>query len=151
DPGKKLDYQVVVKSKKGGVKVSLASGPEGMHVTPEGKVTWSVPRDQHGDVDVILSIGDSSGQEVFQTFRLAFGEARAAGAGKTAGAGTPKSKAPAMPPPSAGSTGGFGTGLGKLFGSGSPKPAPAPVDPAAAPVPAASPPSAAPAAGTTSP
>ena len=49
DAGKTLDYQAVVKSKKGGVKVTLASGPEGLQVTPAGKVTWTVPADAAGD------------------------------------------------------------------------------------------------------
>jgi hypothetical protein len=70
EPGKRFEYDVAVKSKKGGVKVSLASGPEGMHVTPEGKVQWAVPAKQTGDADAILLISDASGQEVFQNFRL---------------------------------------------------------------------------------
>jgi len=60
-----------VKSRKGGVKVKLESGPPGMTVSGQGRVSWKVPADfAPGEVDVILGIGDASGQETFQTFRL---------------------------------------------------------------------------------
>jgi hypothetical protein len=70
EAGQAFAYEAKVKSKKGGVKLSLAAGPEGMQVSPDGQVTWSVPADAIGEHDIILSISDSSGQEVFQTFRL---------------------------------------------------------------------------------
>src|SRR6185436_18837538 len=76
--GKPLEYQVVAKSKKGGVKIKLESGPEGMKVDEKGKLTWTVPADAGGDVDVILAISDPTAQEVFHTFRITVGGATAA-------------------------------------------------------------------------
>jgi hypothetical protein len=100
EAGQAFDYQTTVKSKKGGVKVSLASGPEGMEVTPAGKATWNVPRDAAGDHDIILAVSDSSGQEVFQTFRLAVSQPTtpAPTAPKTASKSAPGSKTTAKPP-----------------------------------------------------
>jgi predicted Zn finger-like uncharacterized protein len=69
--GQTLNYVPSVKSRKGGVKVKLESGPPGMTVSGQGRVSWKVPADfAPGEVDVILGIGDASGQETFQTFRL---------------------------------------------------------------------------------
>jgi hypothetical protein len=69
--GDALEYQVTVKAKKGGVKYKLESGPKGMAVARDGKLTWKVPADYGDkDVDVILSVGDATGQEVFHTFRF---------------------------------------------------------------------------------
>src|SRR5262249_10300016 len=70
--GQTYACQVSVKSKKGGVKFKLDSGPEGMKVSPEGKLTWDVPRNFSAtEADVILTVSDASGQEVFHTFKLA--------------------------------------------------------------------------------
>jgi hypothetical protein len=77
--GKPFAYQVKVKSKKGGVKYTLASGPEGMKVTSTGLLSWQVPADLAGSkVNVILSISDKTGQEIFHTFDLAIAEGGAA-------------------------------------------------------------------------
>jgi WD40 repeat protein len=70
--GTPFAYVPQVKSKQGGLKYKLEAGPEGMKVTPDGKLTWAVPKDAaEGDVDVLLSIADKSGQEIFHAFRLA--------------------------------------------------------------------------------
>jgi hypothetical protein len=70
-PGSPLSYTLESKSKKGGVKCKLDAGPEGMKVTPDGKLTWNVPATFAGnEVDVILTVSDASGQEVFHTFRI---------------------------------------------------------------------------------
>jgi hypothetical protein len=63
-------YQLAVKSKKGGVKYRLESAPKGMKVTAAGLLTWDVPANAEGGVDVVLTIGDRTGQEVFHTFRI---------------------------------------------------------------------------------
>jgi hypothetical protein len=69
--GEEYRYVVVVKSKKGGVKVTLEAGPKGMSVNPSGAVTWDVPKDYPDpDAGVILLVKDDSGKEVFHTFRL---------------------------------------------------------------------------------
>jgi hypothetical protein len=69
--GAELRYDVAVKSKKGGVKVKLESGPVGMKVTPEGRLTWPVPKDFAGtEAEVLLSVSDASGKETFHSFKL---------------------------------------------------------------------------------
>ncbi len=42
--GQAIEHQVVAWSKKGDLSYELAAGPDGMDVTPDGKLTWSVPR-----------------------------------------------------------------------------------------------------------
>jgi hypothetical protein len=70
--GQPYVYQLAVRSKKGGIRIKVESGPKGMKVTPEGKLTWDVPRDcAENEVDVILTVGDASGQETFHTFKVA--------------------------------------------------------------------------------
>ena len=57
---------------KGGLKVKLESGPDGMKVSPEGEVTWAVPADFEGPApEVLVSIGDASGRQTFHTFAVA--------------------------------------------------------------------------------
>jgi len=65
-----LQYPIVVRSKRGGVKYKLDAGPEGMTVDGRGLLSWNVPADLQGEQNVILSISDSSGQEIFHTFKL---------------------------------------------------------------------------------
>jgi hypothetical protein len=66
-------YQLGIRSKKGGVKCKLDSGPPGMTVTQTGLVKWDVPANPTGNsADVIVSVSDSGGQEVFHTFALHF-------------------------------------------------------------------------------
>ena len=69
--GEMFSYKPDVKSRKGGVKVKLDAGPEGMKVTADGTVTWAVPANfAETAVSVSLTISDSSGQETFHTFTL---------------------------------------------------------------------------------
>jgi hypothetical protein len=69
--GTAYTYPVVVKSKKGGVKYKLDAGPKGMKIDPEGKIVWDVPADfDEEETDVILTIGDASGQEILHTFKI---------------------------------------------------------------------------------
>jgi hypothetical protein len=71
-PGTLFAYRLDVRSKQGGVKVRLESGPDGLKVTPDGRVSWAVPADfGPAEADVVLSLSDSSGQEVFHIFRIA--------------------------------------------------------------------------------
>jgi hypothetical protein len=63
-------YQLAVKSKKGGVKYRLESGPKGMKLSDTGLLTWDVPANADAEVDIILTVSDSSGQEVFQKFQI---------------------------------------------------------------------------------
>jgi hypothetical protein len=72
EKGATYTYPVVVRSKKGGVKIKLESGPAGMKLAADGKLTWAVPPDlADAEVDVILSVSDASGQEIFHTFKIA--------------------------------------------------------------------------------
>jgi S1-C subfamily serine protease len=69
--GDTLTYQLKVKSRKGGVKYRLDSGPKGMEVTKEGLLKWNVPVDfAEAEANVVLSFGDAAGQEIFHTFTL---------------------------------------------------------------------------------
>jgi hypothetical protein len=66
--GQELVYQLAVKSKKGGVKYKLESGPAGMALDGNGRLTWRVPAGTEGDV--LIGVRDQSGQEVFHTFKV---------------------------------------------------------------------------------
>jgi S1-C subfamily serine protease len=69
--GKFFHYQMVVKSKKGGLQYHLDSGPEGMTVSNRGRISWKVPADfAEPESDVIVSVKDSAGQEALHTFKL---------------------------------------------------------------------------------
>lgn len=73
--GETYSYQLAVKSKKGGLKYKLESGPKGMAVSDAGRVTWRVPADfGEKEASVILSIRDATGQEVYHTFTLGLKE-----------------------------------------------------------------------------
>jgi hypothetical protein len=67
-------YPLAVRSKKGGVKYKVESGPEGMQVDAKGVLTWNVPPDAVGEQNIILTVSDASGQEIFHTFRLSVTE-----------------------------------------------------------------------------
>jgi hypothetical protein len=69
--GKVYDYVVKVQSRKGRVKYEVSGGPDGMKISPEGRLTWDIPRDFEGDeVTPIILVKDSSGQEIFHTFNI---------------------------------------------------------------------------------
>jgi hypothetical protein len=69
--GKELQYKIEARSKKGGVTFSLEAGPKGMTVSPQGNLQWAVPADAApGEEAIIVAVRDSTGQEVFHTFRL---------------------------------------------------------------------------------
>jgi hypothetical protein len=68
--GTTFSYPLAVKSKQGGVTFTLDSGPKGMAVSADGVVTWAVPPDAAGQQDVILTVRDKAGQEVFHTFSV---------------------------------------------------------------------------------
>jgi S1-C subfamily serine protease len=70
EPGKPFRYSVGVLSKKGGVKLKLDAGPDGMKVDGT-TLTWDVPAEFGGrDAQVTLIVSDASGQEVFHAFGL---------------------------------------------------------------------------------
>jgi hypothetical protein len=69
--GKLYTYDVAVKSKKAGVGYKLEIGPQGMEISKQGKLTWTVPKDfKDSSVDVVLAISDTSGQEILHNFTI---------------------------------------------------------------------------------
>jgi WD40 repeat protein len=70
--GEPLSHQIETFSKAGGVRYKLAQGPDGLTVSPGGKLTWPSPKPPaDGDpVTAIVTISDSSGQERFQSLRI---------------------------------------------------------------------------------
>lgn len=69
--GELYRYQLNVRSKKGGVKYRLDAAPEGMKLSSNGELTWSVPQEHSAtSADVIITISDASGQEVLHNFRI---------------------------------------------------------------------------------
>jgi hypothetical protein len=73
--GDTYSYQLAVKSKKGGLKYKVESGPKGMTISDAGRITWSVPPDpEEKESSVIVSIRDATGQEVFHTFTVSIKE-----------------------------------------------------------------------------
>ena len=80
DPGKPYRYPITVKSKKGGVRFTLDSGPEGMTLSKDGVLTWNVPAHfEAGPAGVIVTVEDSAGQNVFHTFNVQVAEGTRAG------------------------------------------------------------------------
>jgi hypothetical protein len=68
-------YQLAVKSKQGGVKYRVESGPQGMKISDTGLLTWDVPRSaSEMELDVLLTISDKSGQEIFHKFCILPGD-----------------------------------------------------------------------------
>jgi hypothetical protein len=68
-------YQLAVKSKKGGVKYRVESGPAGMKISDTGLLSWDVPRSaSETEIDVLLTISDRSGQEIFHRFSILPGD-----------------------------------------------------------------------------
>ena len=71
-PGSNFTYAIAVKSRRGGVRYKLDSGPEGMTLSSDGKLHWSVPAGQPtGRHGVIITIEDASGQTVLHSFNIA--------------------------------------------------------------------------------
>jgi hypothetical protein len=82
--GKTYQYTLAVKSKRGNVKYQVASGPEGMKISESGVVSWAVPSSaSNTTADVILSVGDASGQEEFQVFSISVTPPSTQGTSKT--------------------------------------------------------------------
>ena len=53
------------------VSYRLDSGPNGMTISKDGKLTWKVPNDwAEVETDVIVGVTDSTGQECLHTFTI---------------------------------------------------------------------------------
>jgi RNA polymerase sigma factor (sigma-70 family) len=69
--GATYEYQVQVKAKRDNVEYSLDSGPEGMTISPQGRVSWYVPPDfQESKASVIVSVRVSPRQQIFHSFTI---------------------------------------------------------------------------------
>lgn len=69
-PGKPFDYPLAARSSAGGVTYSLTAGPQGMAVSPDGRLTWAVPDDFDGPATATVAVADSSGAKLLHTFAL---------------------------------------------------------------------------------
>jgi serine protease Do len=70
--GQTLTYQVAVKSKRGGIKYKLESGPTDMVINNKGLLTWNVPTDLADEsAQAIITITDAAGQDIFHSIRMA--------------------------------------------------------------------------------
>ncbi|MGC8642199.1 MAG: hypothetical protein ACP5XB_20235 [Isosphaeraceae bacterium] len=70
-PRQDLVHQVLAHSNKGPVHFELAAGPKGLSVSSEGKLRWRVPLDaEHKDYEVVITLSDSSGRQLFHTIRI---------------------------------------------------------------------------------
>ncbi len=73
--GEKFEYQIAVKSSKGGLQFKLDNGPPGMVIDALGKLTWNIPANHSAANNaVIVTIKDAAGQEFFYTFTIALAE-----------------------------------------------------------------------------
>jgi hypothetical protein len=69
--GKEVKYQIVARSKAGGLNYQLASGPIGLKVSPSGLVTWRLPdAATESATSAVIAIRDDGGDEVFHVIRL---------------------------------------------------------------------------------
>jgi hypothetical protein len=69
--GARYAYQVVARSKAAGLSYKLAAGPDGMTITPGGKVTWSVPEDfAKAEATVIVAVRNAAGRECYHSFTI---------------------------------------------------------------------------------
>ncbi|MBL9081458.1 MAG: hypothetical protein JNK76_06615 [Planctomycetales bacterium] len=106
--GASLEYQIQGKSKRGGLKYRLESGPTGMAVSPTGLVTWKAVRGGESEEVAIVALSDNSGQEIFHTFKLRVDDGTSAAApavavppttGPAATRPIPRGTAGLFPPP----------------------------------------------------
>lgn len=64
-----INFKLEAVSKAGGVSFSLQSGPAGLTVSSDGTVNWQTPA-KPTEASVIVSAKDTSGREIFYTFKL---------------------------------------------------------------------------------
>jgi len=70
-PGNEVRYPIRAKSKAGGLKYTLESGPDGMKVGADGMLSWNVPPGfTVPEVAIIVGIKDAAGKEAFHSFCL---------------------------------------------------------------------------------
>jgi hypothetical protein len=66
-----LEHQMDARSQAGGVRYTLSDGPDGMRVSPSGKLTWVAPKETTGEsVKAVVTVSDASGREQFHTLTI---------------------------------------------------------------------------------
>ena len=69
EPGRTYRYRIQVRSRAGGVKFTLDSGPEGMVLTRDGVLEWDAPNQvEPGRSGVIITVEDATGQTLLHSF-----------------------------------------------------------------------------------
>jgi hypothetical protein len=69
--GKKLSHRIELKSRKGGIKLTLIKGPEGLTLKPDALIEWNVPnRGGSFDETAVITIEDESGQSLFHRLKI---------------------------------------------------------------------------------
>jgi len=68
--GEPLNYPVEVMSKSGVASLQLDSGPEGMTMDSEGVLMWTPTTSSPAETNVVVSVADHDGQQIFHTFHL---------------------------------------------------------------------------------
>ncbi len=70
--GRPLSHRIEAFSKAGGIRYTLARGPEGLVVSSDGELTWLPPKKSAGgqDATAVVTVADSSGLERFHTLRI---------------------------------------------------------------------------------
>lgn len=75
-PGETYQYKPVVRSKRGGVKLRLETGPEGMTLQND-TIRWPVPANiDEPRESAVLAVSDASGQETFYSFVIQLPDVR---------------------------------------------------------------------------
>jgi hypothetical protein len=70
--GQVYTYQITAEAKRGMAQYVLDSGPPGMTLSKTGKLEWPVPADYNGkEENIIITLRDAAGQEIFHTFKIA--------------------------------------------------------------------------------
>jgi WD40 repeat protein len=69
--GRAFEHRIVAKSRAGKVGFTLADGPDWLKVSPDGKVTFTVPKAfDKGEVTAMITVSDASGQERFHKLTI---------------------------------------------------------------------------------
>jgi len=72
--GQRYQYQLIIKSNAPASKFKLLAAPPGMEISADGKISWEVPANVAGYTDVIVSLDNGTGKEIFHDFRVIVGD-----------------------------------------------------------------------------
>jgi hypothetical protein len=70
--GQMLNHQITGISRAGGLRYTLTQGPDGLAVSPDGRLSWAPPKDVTGGdpVAIVVTVSDSSSRQRFHTIRI---------------------------------------------------------------------------------